>query len=171
GCLSAPEGGSRGRPDAARPPEEPPRAGPRRSVSDRELRRAAADNERACRRRQCACGRRADLARARGTRAVRSAHDQTLTIGLTGPIGCGKSTVAGWLAERRARSIDADAIAREVTAPGTPCHDAVLGRFGDPVRTSDGTLDRSALARIVFADADALGSLERIVHPPVRPRV
>ena len=102
---------------------------------------------------------------------MRSAHDQTLTIGLTGPIGCGKSTVAGWLAERGARIIDADAIAREVTAPGTPGHDAVLARFGDPVRTSDGTLDRSALARIVFADADALGSLERIVHPLVRPRV
>ena len=94
---------------------------------------------------------------------------RALRIGLTGPIGCGKSTVAGWLASRGAHVVDGDAVARAVTAPGEPAHDAVLARFGDAVRAADGTLDRAALARLVFADADALGDLEAIVHPAVRP--
>ena len=92
-------------------------------------------------------------------------------IGLTGPIGCGKSTVAGWLGARGAMVVDADAVAREVTAPGQPGHDAVLARFGSAVRAADGTLDRAALARIVFVDEDALRELEAIVHPLVRPRI
>jgi dephospho-CoA kinase len=92
-------------------------------------------------------------------------------IGLTGPIGCGKSTVARWLGARGAVVIDADAVARDVTAPGQPGHDAVLARFGDPVRAADGTLDRAALARIVFSDPAALRDLEAIVHPLVRPRI
>lgn len=92
-------------------------------------------------------------------------------IGLTGPIGCGKSTVAGWLAAHGAVVVDADVVAREVTAPGTPGHEAVLAAFGDRVRMADGTLDRGALARIVFADPDALRELEAIVHPLVRPRI
>jgi dephospho-CoA kinase len=97
--------------------------------------------------------------------------DRSRRIGLTGPIGCGKSTVARWLGERGAVVIDADVVAREVTAPGRPGHDAVLARFGDAVRAPDGTLDRAALARIVFADAAALQDLESIVHPLVRPRI
>jgi len=99
----------------------------------------------------------------RARRAVR--------IGLTGPIGCGKSTVAGWLALRGAAVIDADAVARVVTTPGQPTHDEVLARFGDAVRAADGTLDRAALAGIVFADPAALATLEAIVHPAVRPRI
>ena len=99
-----------------------------------------------------------------------SAHrPRTVRIGLTGPIGCGKSTVAGWLAARGAEVVDADEIARAVTAPGQPAHDAVLARFGDPVGGSDGSLDRAALARLVFADPAALADLEAIVHPAVRP--
>ena len=94
-----------------------------------------------------------------------------IRIGLTGPIGCGKSTVARWLGARGAVVIDADAAAREVTAPGQPGHDAVLARFGDAVRAADGTLDRAALARIVFSDPAALRDLEGIVHPLVRPRI
>jgi dephospho-CoA kinase len=94
---------------------------------------------------------------------------RTVRIGLTGPIGCGKSTVAGWLATHGAVVIDADVVAREITAPGQPAHDAVLARFGDPVRGADGTLDRAALARIVFADPAQLAALEAIVHPAVRP--
>jgi len=96
---------------------------------------------------------------------------RALRIGLTGPIGCGKSTVAGWLALRGAVVVDADAVARAVTAPGEPAHEAVLARFGDAVRRADGTLDRAALARLVFADAAALRDLEAIVHPAVRPRI
>jgi dephospho-CoA kinase len=67
--------------------------------------------------------------------------------------------------------VDADEVARAVTAPGQPAHDAVLARFGDPVRRADATLDRAALARIVFADAAALRDLEAIVHPAVRPAI
>ncbi len=92
-------------------------------------------------------------------------------IGITGPIGCGKSTVAGWLAARGAVVVDADAVARAVTAPGLPAHDAVLEQFGAAVRAPDGTLDRAALARVVFADPAALRDLEAIVHPMVRPRI
>ena len=98
-----------------------------------------------------------------GRRAIR--------IGLTGPIGCGKSTVAGWLVARGAVAIAADAVARDVVAPGEPALELVLGRFGDAVRTPDGGLDRAALGRIVFADPDALRDLEAIIHPAVRPRI
>ncbi len=94
-----------------------------------------------------------------------------LTIGLTGPIGCGKSTVAGWLAGRGAVVVDADEVARAVSAPGEPGHDAVLAVFGDAVRVDDGSLDRAALARIVFRDPEALRRLEAILHPLVRTRI
>jgi dephospho-CoA kinase len=95
---------------------------------------------------------------------------RTVRIGLTGPIGCGKSTVAAWLAERGAIVVDADEVAREVSAPGEPAHDAVIAAFGDAVRL-DGRLDRAALARVVFADPEALTRLEAIVHPVVRVRI
>ena len=96
---------------------------------------------------------------------------RTLVIGLTGPIGCGKSTIAGWLGERGAVVIDADVVAREVSAPGQEGHNAVLDVFGDAVRVRDGTLDRVALARIVFRDPEALRRLEVILHPLVRARI
>jgi dephospho-CoA kinase len=105
------------------------------------------------------------------SRVSHGADRRTVVIGLTGPIGCGKSTVADWLASHGARVIDADDVTREVTAPGGPAHDAVLTRFGEPVRAADGSLDRAALARIVFADPDALAALEAIVHPAVRPAI
>jgi len=95
----------------------------------------------------------------------------TLRIGITGPIGCGKSTVASWLGELGAIVIDADQVAREVTPPGSPELAAIVDAFGAGVLLGDGSLDRSALGRIVFADAAALRRLESIVHPAVRPRI
>lgn len=96
----------------------------------------------------------------------------TVRIGLTGPIGCGKSTVAGWLGERpEVVVIDADEVARNVVAHGEPALEAVFARFGEALRRPDGSLDRAALGRIVFSDPDALRDLEAIVHPAVRQRV
>lgn len=100
-----------------------------------------------------------------------SAPARPVRIGLTGPIGCGKSTIARRLEDLGAVVIDADEVAREVTAPGTPGHDAILERFGGAVTGDAGVLDRAALARIVFADPDALRDLEGIVHPLVRPAI
>ena len=94
-----------------------------------------------------------------------------MRIGITGPIGCGKSQVARWLADLGAAAIDADEVARAVTAEGEPAHDAVVRHFGPAVTTPDGSLDRAALARVVFADPDRLRELEAIVHPAVRPRI
>ena len=90
-----------------------------------------------------------------------------LTIGLTGGIGSGKSTVARELERLGAVVVDADAIAREVVAPGTPGLAAVVEAFGTDVLDADGALDRPALGRIVFADPDALRRLEEITHPLV----
>ena len=96
---------------------------------------------------------------------------RTIRIGITGPIGCGTSQVAAWLGERGALVVDADRVARDVTAPGSRIHAAILRRFGAPVTGPDGTLDRAALGRIVFADPQALRDLESLVHPAVRPRI
>jgi dephospho-CoA kinase len=105
------------------------------------------------------------------SRAGDAAAGRALRIGLTGPIGCGKSTVAGWLAARGAVVVNADAVARAVTAPGEPAHEDVLARFGDAVRGPDGTLDRAALARLVFADAAGLRDLEASGQlVPARPK-
>jgi dephospho-CoA kinase len=93
-----------------------------------------------------------------------------LRIGLTGGIGSGKSTVAGLLAARGARIVDADRIAREVVEPGTPGLDAVVAAFGAGVLTPEGALDRPALAAVVFADPEARRRLDGIVHPLVRAR-
>ena len=92
----------------------------------------------------------------------------TVRIGLTGPLGCGKSTIARWLADAGGTIVDADALARETTAPGQPTLDGIRSRFGDDVFDDEGALDRAALARIVFSDSEALRDLEAIVHPAVR---
>jgi dephospho-CoA kinase len=91
-----------------------------------------------------------------------------LIVGLTGPIGCGKSTVARMLGELGGHVIDADELARHVTATSALALDSIRRRFGPDVFGSDGTLDRAALAARVFSDPAALTDLETIVHPDVR---
>ena len=91
-----------------------------------------------------------------------------LRVGLTGGIGSGKSAVAALLALHGAEIIDADLLAREAVAPGSPGLAAVALEFGDGVLTPDGALDRPALGRIVFGDADARRRLNALVHPEVR---
>jgi dephospho-CoA kinase len=93
-----------------------------------------------------------------------------LRIGLTGGIGSGKSTVSRLLAERGAVIVDADAIAREVVRPGTPGLAAVAQAFGAAILAADGSLDRPALAAVVFADTEQRAKLDGIVHPLVRAR-
>jgi dephospho-CoA kinase len=90
-----------------------------------------------------------------------------LLVGLTGGIGSGKSTVLDLLAEHGAVAVDADDLARRAVDPGAQGLVKVLDRFGTAVRASDGSLDRHALARLVFADAQARRDLEAIVHPEV----
>jgi dephospho-CoA kinase len=93
-----------------------------------------------------------------------------MRIGLTGGIGSGKSTVAARFAELGAVVIDADTIAREVVEPGTPGLAQVVERFGPDVLRTDGSLDRPALAQLVFGDEQALAALNAIVHPLVAAR-
>jgi dephospho-CoA kinase len=88
-------------------------------------------------------------------------------IGLTGGIASGKSTVSAMLRELGAHVIDADQVARDVVAPGTPALAEIQARFGPAVLHEDGTLDRKKLGAIVFADPDARRALERITHPRI----
>lgn len=88
-------------------------------------------------------------------------------IGLTGNIGAGKSAVSARLASQGARVIDADQLARDVVAPGTPTLGAILARWGPAVGSSDAGLDRAALRRIVFRDATERAALDAIVHPAI----
>jgi dephospho-CoA kinase len=93
-----------------------------------------------------------------------------IKVALTGGIGSGKSEVERLLAGRGATVVDADALAREVVAPATPGLAQVLETFGPAVRAADGSLDRAALAALVFPDHDRLARLEAIVHPLVAAR-
>ncbi len=93
-----------------------------------------------------------------------------LRVGLTGGIGSGKSTIARRLVENGAVLIDADVIAREVVGPGTTGLQAVLTEFGAHLQASDGSLDRAALAQVVFADDLRRQTLNAIVHPLVAAR-
>lgn len=93
-----------------------------------------------------------------------------LRVGLTGGIGSGKSEVARRLAGYGAVVIDADQLAREVVAPGTPGLDAVVREFGREVLRLDGSLDRERLGEIVFTDPASRERLNGIVHPLVGER-
>src|SRR5579875_1548037 len=88
-----------------------------------------------------------------------------LTIGLTGGIGSGKSTVAKILAGLGAPSFDADKVGHEIYLPGTPAYHDVIAAFGQGIVAPDGTIDRKKLGPIVFADPAQLKRLEAIVHP------
>jgi len=90
-----------------------------------------------------------------------------LLIGLTGNIAAGKSSVARRLAAWGATLVDADALAREAVAPGTPALRAIAARWEDRVLAADGSLDRAALRRIAFGDAAERAALDAIVHPEV----
>lgn len=91
-----------------------------------------------------------------------------ILVGLTGGIGAGKSTVSSLLAERGAVIVDADAIVRELQASGGAIVQRLADRFGEGVVGADGSLDRAAVAAIVFHDEQALKDLNAIVHPAVR---
>ena len=93
-----------------------------------------------------------------------------LNVALTGNIAAGKSAVAELFRRWSATVIDADAIVREVQAPGAPVMRAIVERFGPSVVGLDGSLDRPALRRRVMADPEALAALNRIVHPAVDAR-
>jgi dephospho-CoA kinase len=94
-----------------------------------------------------------------------------LTVALTGGIATGKSYCLKRFADLGAPVIDADVLAREAVARGTPALNAVVERFGAGVLTPAGDLNRSALARIVFSDPRARATLEAIVHPEVYRRI
>ncbi|GAA1492542.1 dephospho-CoA kinase [Curtobacterium herbarum] len=88
-------------------------------------------------------------------------------IGLTGGIAAGKSTVSERFSDHGAVVVDADRLARDAVAPGSPGLQAVRERFGDAVIAPDGSLDRPALGAVVFADPEARKALEGITHPEV----
>jgi dephospho-CoA kinase len=90
-----------------------------------------------------------------------------IVVGLTGGIGSGKSTVSAELARLGAVVIDADATARQLQDPGQPVFNAMVDLFGDGIIAEDGTLDRLAVAAIVFPDPDKLAQLNAITHPAI----
>ena len=94
-----------------------------------------------------------------------------ILIGLTGGIGAGKSTVSTRLAERGAIIVDADQIARDLQSPGSPVLARMAERFGDHILIEDGSLDRAAVAQIVFNDEEALQHLNGIVHPAMQDEI
>jgi dephospho-CoA kinase len=90
-----------------------------------------------------------------------------LRVGLTGGIGCGKSTVAAMMRELGCHIVNADQMAHALIAPGKPAYDEIRRQFGSGVFVPDGTIDRARLAALVFADAGKLAALNAIVHPAV----
>jgi len=90
-----------------------------------------------------------------------------MVLGVTGGIATGKSTVTAFLAELGATVVSADDLAREVVQPGTPALGALCSRFGTAILAKDGSLDREALADIIFSDAEARAALNQITHPAI----
>ncbi len=94
-----------------------------------------------------------------------------IVVGLTGGIGSGKSTVSERLAAKGAVIVDADRIARDLQHPGSPVLVAMAERFGPEIVGADGSLNRAAVASIVFNDAEALADLNAIVHPAMQAEI
>jgi dephospho-CoA kinase len=90
------------------------------------------------------------------------------SIGLTGGIGSGKTTVANMFAERGASIVDTDLIAHSLTAPGGQAMPAIVAEFGAEFADATGALDRARMRQLVFADAGAKARLEAILHPRIR---
>ncbi len=99
---------------------------------------------------------------------TRDAPRPRFRVGLTGGIASGKTTVSSLFADLGAAIIDTDVIAREVVEPGRPALAAIRNEFGEAVMAEDGTLDRAAMRRVIFTDADARRRLEAILHPVIR---
>lgn len=91
-----------------------------------------------------------------------------LKIGLTGGIGCGKSTVCKIFSDLGVPIIDTDALARQAVTPGSECLNRLVQDFGNDILLTDGSLDRKKLRDIVFTDNQKLKELESIVHPEIR---
>lgn len=102
---------------------------------------------------------------------MRVERKTVLSVGLTGGIASGKSTVADYLAEKGALCADADSIAREVIAEGTDEYNQLVDHFDRGILEPNGSIDRSALAKAVFADPAELDALNRIVHPATIARI
>jgi dephospho-CoA kinase len=96
---------------------------------------------------------------------------RALRVGLTGGIASGKSLVANMFAKLGAELLDADQVAREVVAPGEPVLSAIRDAFGAEVVSSAGELDRAALRKLVFPDADKRRTLDALLHPLIRARL
>jgi dephospho-CoA kinase len=90
------------------------------------------------------------------------------SVGLTGGIGCGKTTVADLFAARGASLVDTDQIAHALTAPNGAAMPALVAEFGPEFATADGALDRARMRALVFADPGARTRLEAILHPRIR---
>lgn len=103
--------------------------------------------------------------------AGRGYGSAVLVLGLTGGIGSGKSTVSALLEARGAVIVDADRIVRELQQPGQPVFVAMVEAFGGDIVAADGSLDRQAVADLVFGDDEKLATLNQIVHPAVGARI
>ncbi len=89
------------------------------------------------------------------------------TVGLTGNIGAGKSTVAGLLVAHGAALVDADQVARQVVEPGAPAYQPLVDRFGADILDAGGRIDRPSLAAKVFGHPEELEALNAIIHPAI----
>jgi dephospho-CoA kinase len=98
-------------------------------------------------------------------------HHPAFSVGLTGGIGCGKTTVADMFAAHGASVIDSDAIAHTLTGPHGAAMPALLAEFGDAFATPEGALDRARMRQLVFTDPGARARLEAILHPRIRDAV